>query len=162
MTAIEEHTSAKQDGPTAPATSPDTTVSSPAAASAGETTSAVPKAADPSSATHATSEANPFDEEHTPSLPPRPDAAHDYGMDSVATPASGNATHGANAPEETVSPQVEALRSMFPDFDVAVLYVTSRSMHCLLPHVYVHAVPGNPCSTRSTMTRIVRLTFSLG
>lgn len=80
---------------------------------------------------------NPFDSqvaqtEHAPELPPRPDPAeHEHTMttttattavqESHAMPISTPGVDALATPEERVSPQVEALRAMFPDFDVAVL-----------------------------------------
>ena len=70
---------------------------------------------------------NPFfdTDEPTPALPPRP---HDDTMATTATaPLSTHANPGADNAEEQVqvSPQVASLRAMFPDFDVAVLCVSS-------------------------------------
>ncbi len=71
---------------------------------------------------------NPFEETNTPALPPRPEPGAD--TDAMATAAAAAAaaqhTHSVDVyeePTEHVNPQVEALRSMFPDFDVTVLYV---------------------------------------
>lgn len=77
---------------------------------------------------------NPFDSQvphpdHTPELPPRPEPAeHEYAMATTTAVQENHLTSmptpgvdAVAAPEERVSPQVEALRAMFPDFDVAVL-----------------------------------------
>lgn len=89
--------------------------------------SEVPEAASPRSTTApAAGSPNPFDDDaqlHTPSLPPRPDD-NTMATTTTAPSTAPAATDGAHATEEVpLSPQVEALRAMFPDFDVAVLYV---------------------------------------
>ncbi|KAI0743999.1 hypothetical protein C8Q80DRAFT_1184470 [Daedaleopsis nitida] len=96
---------------TATGHAPDTTATShsPEAQGAGAS------AAAPSQATHVPgAPTNPFEDTHThtdqtPVLPPRPEAAGEE--------------HDAS-----VSPQVEALRAMFPDFDVAVLQSVLESV----------------------------------
>ena len=86
---------------------------------------------------------NPFEDDAdaadaTPALPPRPAEELTMATSSAAPEAHSSVTEtnvqipetAANTNVQTnesvqgaVSPQVEALRSMFPDFDVAVLYV---------------------------------------
>lgn len=55
-------------------------------------------------------------DEVTPPLPPRPE-------DTNTAPATETAT--APSPDENLSPEVAALKNMFPDFDPVVLYVPS-------------------------------------
>ena len=73
---------------------------------------------------------NPFDSlaaeaEPTPELPPRPEPTeHTMATTTAVQGSLPLSTPGVDAvvpQEERVSPQVEALRAMFPDFDVAVL-----------------------------------------
>ena len=97
------------------------------------------------SAATSTIATNPFEDDAdaddaTPALPPRPAEELTMATSSAAPEAHSSVTEtnvqipetAANTNVQTnesvqgaVSPQVEALRSMFPDFDVAVLYVPS-------------------------------------
>ena len=101
---------------------PDTTFTASPARSA---TSPLPDS--PSPVTTSTTATNPFeDTAHTPEPPPRP--TDDHAMAVSVAPATPEVHVHVGAQEEPVSPQVEALRAMFPDFDVAVLYVTSSAL----------------------------------
>ena len=60
--------------------------------------------------------------EDTPTLPPRPEPVEHTMAITTAVPENPVAPGIDAAPqEERVSPQVESLRAMFPDFDTAVL-----------------------------------------
>ncbi|KAI0779543.1 hypothetical protein C8Q74DRAFT_1259626 [Fomes fomentarius] len=77
---------------------------------------------------------NPFEETNTPALPPRPEPGADTDAMATAAAAAAAAQHPHSVdlyeePTEHVSPQVEALRSMFPDFDVTVLQSVLESVN---------------------------------
>ncbi|PIL36022.1 hypothetical protein GSI_01682 [Ganoderma sinense ZZ0214-1] len=105
------------------------------------TTTSLPEA-DPLLSQPSSPSVNPFDSQvaqadDTPSLPPRPEPAeHEHAM---ATAAAVQESHVTTIPtpgvdavtpqEERVSPEVEALLAMFPDFDVAVLQSVLESVN---------------------------------